>query len=138
MSIFLTYSIEMTSMEKQQTALHFWSLTPPSSNSGCGGDSEAFGLHRPAQGGELQSALTCGPLAVPPSADPEQSPPLQGHLGREISALPHCPGVSSRRLRQPLPRQPWYLQHLLQGFVCRSQSSSQNWPHTQALWCVTL
>lgn len=40
----------MTSMEKQQTALHFWSLIPPSRSSGCDGDPDAFGLHRPALG----------------------------------------------------------------------------------------
>lgn len=95
-SIFLTYSIEITSTEKQQTALHFWSLTAPSCNSGSDGDPEAFGLHRAALGrprlggGELESANTCAQLPGPPSADPEAISTKQGHLGRE-SPSP-CPG----------------------------------------------
>lgn len=81
----------MTSMEKQQASLHFWSLTPPSSNSGCGGDFEAFGLHRPAQGGELQSALTCAPLSWPRAITPTAGTPGQGN---------HGPSPLPRRVQQ--------------------------------------
>lgn len=58
--------------------------------------------------GELASASTCVPLAVPPSAEPATASttlhPLQGHLG-ESTAPPHCPGASIRRL-QAAPASP--------------------------------
>lgn len=60
----------MTSTEKQQIALHFWSLIPASCNSGCHGDPDAFGLHRPALGRprfQGWRAGKCAPLAVPVS-----------------------------------------------------------------------
>lgn len=104
----------MTSMEKQQTALHFWSLTSPPCNSGCHGDPDAFGLHGAALGRpglQRWRAGKCAPLCVLTQCAPlsvltrrPQSPlctagsPVQGHR----SPSP-CPGVQAAPAPGTLP-----------------------------------